>query len=308
MLDCDLTIENLSNSEQKLLFNLAGPIGLGREDVSRDMRRAVAGFRESKGQVTGVRLKFNAKKLYNAGGIDAGELARPGARFLWAAAANKYFAAILVPVPQQGKDYCDWVAGKQGTFYNPDVDRRANSGDETVGVSLRTVTAKLAPTSQDNSTRAYKFQLYLGPKDKSLFDKNELYRRLAFAQTIDFLACCCPASIISPLAFGILALMKWMYVFFHNYGVVIIILVFLVRLCMHPITKKSQVSMGKMTKLAPKAEDIKNKYAHNKTEMNKQMMALYRAHGASPVMGMLPIMGQIPTESMALRLLWVCCR
>ncbi len=294
MLDCDLAIENLSDSEQKLLFHLTGPSGLGREDVSRDMRRAMAGFREPKGQITSVLLKLNAKKLYNAGGIDTAELTKPGAGFLWVAATNKYFAAILVPVPQQDKDYCDWVTNKQGTFYNPDADKRADSGDETVGVSLSTATAKLAPAGQADSTIAYKFQLYLGPKDKSLFDKNELYRKLGFAQTIDFLACCCPASIISPLAFGILALMKWMYAFFHNYGVVIIMLVFLMRLVMHPITKKSQVSMSKMSKLAPKAEEIKKKYANNKAEMNKQMMALYRKQGASPVMSMLPMMVQMP--------------
>ncbi len=294
MLDCDLTIENLSDNEQNLRFHLAGPTGIGREDVSRDMRRAVAGFRESNGQVAAVRLKINAKKLYNAGGIDTRELTRPGPGFLWVATANKYFAAILVPVPQQGKDYCDWVTNKQGTFYNPDIDRRADSGDETVGVSLKTATAKLAPTGQADSTRAYKFQLYLGPKDKSLFDRNELYRKLGFVQTIDFLACCCPASIISPLAFGILALMKWMYGFIANYGVVIIILVFLMRLVMHPVTKKSQLSMGKMTKLAPKAEEIKKKYANNKTEMNKHLMALYKEQGASPVMGMLPMMVQMP--------------
>jgi len=294
MLDCDLTIENLSDNEQNLRFHLAGPTGIGREDVSRDMRRAVAGFRESNGQVAAVRLKLNAKKLYNAGGIDTRELTRPGPGFLWVATANKYFAAILVPVPQQGKDYCDWVTNKQGTFYNPDIDKRADSGDETVGVSLKTATAKLAPTGQVDSTRAYKFQLYLGPKDKSLFDRNELYRKLGFVQTIDFLACCCPASIISPLAFGILALMKWMYGFIANYGVVIIILVFLMRLVMHPVTKKSQLSMSKMTTLAPKAEEIKKKYANNKTEMNKHLMALYREQGASPVMGMLPMMVQMP--------------
>ena len=234
------------------------------------------------------------KNSYNGGGIDTLELTRPGARFLWLAAVNKYFAAILVPVPQDGNDYCDWVTEKRGTFYNPDVDKHADSGDETVGVSLKTATVKLAPAGKTDSTVIYKFQLYLGPKDKSLFDKNELYRKLGFAQTIDFLACCCPASIISPLAFGILALMKWMYGFIGNYGIVIIILVFLMRLAMHPITKKSQVSMSKMSKLAPMAEEIKKKYANNKTEMNKQMMTLYREQGASPVMGMLPMLVQMP--------------
>jgi YidC/Oxa1 family membrane protein insertase len=88
--------------------------------------------------------------------------------------------------------------------------------------------------------------------------------------------------------------MKFMYGFIHYYGVVIIILVFLMRLILHPVTKKSQVSMSKMSKLAPKTEEIKKKYANNKTEMNKQMMALYKEHGASPIMGMLPMFVQMP--------------
>jgi len=75
---------------------------------------------------------------------------------------------------------------------------------------------------------------------------------------------------------------------------VIIILVLLMRLAIHPLTKKSQVSMSKMSKLAPKAEEIKKKYANNKTEMNKQMMALYREQGASPIIGFLPMMVQMP--------------
>ena len=121
-----------------------------------------------------------------------------------------------------------------------------------------------------------------------------MYRTLGFVQTIDFLGCCCPSSIISPLAFGILAIMKAMYGFIGNYGIVIIILVFLMRLIMHPITKKSQVSMSKMSKLAPKAEEIKKKYANNKAEMNKRLMELYREQGASPITGMLPMFIQMP--------------
>jgi YidC/Oxa1 family membrane protein insertase len=63
---------------------------------------------------------------------------------------------------------------------------------------------------------------------------------------------------------------------------------------MHPITKKSQVSMNKMSTLAPKAEEIKKKYANDKAELNKQLMALYKEHGASPIMGMLPMFVQMP--------------
>jgi YidC/Oxa1 family membrane protein insertase len=163
-----------------------------------------------------------------------------------------------------------------------------------MGLDLVTKINPLTAAGQAGNSKTYNFQLYIGPKDKSLFDKNEQFRRLGFVQVIDFMACCCPAGLIKPLAFGILGLMKWMYSFIGNYGIVIFILVFFVRLALHPLTKKSQISMSKMSKLAPMAEEIKKKYANNKTEMNKQMMALYREQGASPIMGMLPMMVQMP--------------
>ena len=288
LLDCDITVENLSAVEQKVRFNLTGPIGLGREGVRADMRKAVAGFRDPDGQITSERL--DAKKLNRAKSVEDRKLTKPSADFLWAAAVNKYFAAILVPDPSFESRVTAY-----GRFYNPDGDERADTGDETVGLDLRIAENTLDPTSQAGSTKQYNFQLYLGPKDKSLFDKNELYRNLGFVHTITFMPCfCCPATIINPLAFGILTVMKWMYSLFGNYGVVIIILVLLMRLVIHPLTKKSQVSMGKMGKLAPKVEEVKKKYANNKAEMNKQVMALYKEQGASPIMGFLPMMVQMP--------------
>ncbi|MBA7695556.1 Membrane protein insertase YidC [subsurface metagenome] len=279
------------------------------------MRKVVGGFLTSEAKIVssrkGIQTSFLSRKLglkdatlkyRQAQSKERREEAEKhlrisherGHHFLWAATTNKYFAAILRPVPDEGKDSCNWVKDKKGWFYNPDGDERGDSGDETVGVDLKIASRTLAAVGQADSSKTYNFQLYLGPKDKSLFDKNEMYRKLGFVQTIDFMGCCCPASIISPLAFGILAIMRWMHGFIANYGVVIIILVFVFRMAMHPITKKSQVSMSKMTKLAPKAAEIKKKYANNKAEMNKQMMALYREQGASPIMGFLPMMVQMP--------------
>ncbi len=231
-----------------------------------------------------------------------------GVNPIWIATTNKYFAAILRLVPDPGESQIDWFTGNHLEYYDPDLDsvdtmleegvakvlREEPDGDETILAILKISPFNLAPKEEQHSERKFRFQLYIGPKNKNLFDKDPLYLKLGFAQTIDFMTCCCPASIINPLAFGILALMKWMHGFIGNYGVVIIILVFLFRLCMHPVTKKSQVSMSKMSKLAPKAEEIKKKYADNKAEMNKQMMALYKEQGASPIMGMLPMFIQMP--------------
>ena len=325
--ECKLTVENLSGDEQDVRFNWNGPVGIGREAIRSDMRKVVGGFVTSEADIVsasqGILSSFFGKFRNELGLKDATaqyqQALRSGnqeqiketrenlrighnladrhsqAHFLWAAVTNKYFTAILRPVPDEGQNYCDWISEKTGRFYNPDGDQRSDTGDETVGVNLKIASSTLAPVGQPDSAKIYNFQLYLGPKDRTLFQKNDLYRKLGFLHTIDFMpCCCCPANLIRPLAFGVLAIMKWMYDFIGNYGVVIIILVFLVRLAMHPITKKSQVSMSKMSKLAPMAEEIKKKYAKNKAEMNKQLMALYKQQGTSPIMGMLPMMAQMP--------------
>lgn len=292
LVECSLTISNLSDETQKVRYDLGGPLGLEREAFREDMRSIIGGYQGAQGQIT--RSKLDKKTLLKAGTPLPIEPKNGGGQFLWAAAVNKYFAAILVPVPDANDAFCDWISGRTGRLYNPDGDRKADTGDETVGLDLSVASATLAAAGQADSARTYNFQLYLGPKDKSLFDKNELYKRLGFVQTIDFMGCCCPSSIINPLAFAILAIMKAMYTVIHNYGVVIIILVFLMRLILHPITKKSQVSMSKMSQLAPRAEEIKKKYASNKAEMNKKLMELYREQGASPIMGFLPMMVQMP--------------
>jgi YidC/Oxa1 family membrane protein insertase len=291
LLESTFVVENLTSEQQEIWSSLSGPVGLGREGFRSDMRKAVAGFRDPEGRIASIRLDMKA--LGKAGTPEQRDLKpkNPGSTFLWAAAVNKYFSAIVVPTPEEGQASATWLATKRGVRYDPGG---LDGQDATVGLALSTAPTTLGPAGQADSARTYQFQVYLGPKDKSLFDKNELYRTLGFVETIDFLGCCCPASIIYPLAFGILAIMKWMYGFIHNYGIVIMILVFLMRLILHPVTKKSQVAMSRMTKLAPRTEEIKKKYAGNKTEMNKHLMELYREQGASPVMGFLPMMVQMP--------------
>jgi len=301
----DLKIENLSNTEQKVRFDLAGPVGPGREGVRGDMRKVVGGFRNAAGEITSMRL--DKRKLVSIKGgwlggrvsssekpLEDRKLVKNSDAFLWAAVTNKYFAAIVVPEPDEGNEFCDWVAQKSGRFYNPDGDEKYDSGDETIGLDMQIAARTLSATGQADSSREYNFEIYIGPKDKRLFDKSERYRGLGFMHTIDFLGCCCPAALIHPLAFGILAAMEWMYRFIPNYGVVIIILVFLIRLAIHPLTKKSQVSMSKFSKIAPKIEELKKKYGDNKAELQKRTMALYKEQGASPIVGMLPMMVQMP--------------
>lgn len=293
LLESEITVENLSGLEQKVQFNLNGAGGFGRESFRTDMRNVVAGYKGTDGKVESERLDM--KKLFKAKEAEDRELEVDN--LLWAATVNKYFAAILVP---QYDDGDEWIAGITGRHYNPDGDEKAKSGDETIGIELRIAANTLGAKEKSGSIRTYKFKVYIGPKDKSLFDKNEMYSDLGFVETIDFLGCCCPKSIISPLAFGILWIMKWMYGFWpHNYGIVIIILVFFVRLIMHPITKKSQVSMHKMQKVFsdPEVQEIKKKYAKKPLEMQRHISAFQKEKGISPassITSFLPMLVQMP--------------
>ena len=293
-LDCTFNIENRTGEEQKVQYDLIGPVGLQYEGLSTDMRKVVAAFRSPQGQVTSVRLDVRA--LAKAATPERRSLnpRSSGDAFLWAAAVNRYFATIVVPVPADPNGHVDWIAGKWGMYQDWNGGRRGPVHN-TIGLQLSSTAITLGPAGQPNRFQSFPFNVYVGPKDKSIFDKTELYRRLGFVQTIDFMGCCCfPMSIISPLAFGILAVMKWMYFVIPNYGVVIIILVLLMRLVLHPVTRHSQIAMSKMSKLAPRAEEIKKKYGTNKTEMNKKLMELYREQGASPIMSFVPMFIQIP--------------
>jgi YidC/Oxa1 family membrane protein insertase len=294
LLDITFNVENLSAQEHKVQYVMTGPVGLEPEGLRSEVRKVIAGFRNPDGQVVSTRLDMRTLAKATSSEQRILQPRNANAAFLWAAAVNKYFAAIMVPMPADSQESADWIAAKWGTYFNPDQDRKGNTGDETIGLAMSSVPVALGAAGQPDSAKTYDFKLYLGPKDKSQFDKNPMYKQLGFVQTIDFQGCCCPASIINPLTFGILAIMKWMYGFIGNYGVVIIILVLLMRLILHPIQKYSQVSMHRMSKLAPRAEEIKKKYASNKAEMNKKLMELYREQGASPIMGMLPMFIQMP--------------
>jgi len=75
----------------------------------------------------------------------------------------------------------------------------------------------------------------------------------------------------------------------------------LVRVCLHPVTKSSQMSMMRMQrdmqKLQPKLAALKTKYKDDREGLNKATMELYKAEGFNPagqMMGCLPMFIQMP--------------
>jgi YidC/Oxa1 family membrane protein insertase len=79
-----------------------------------------------------------------------------------------------------------------------------------------------------------------------------------------------------------------------NYGVAIIIMTLLLRLCIWPLTRKSYTNMATMQKMQPEMQRIQKLYANDKVRLQMEMMKLYQTHKTSPMAGCLPMLIQIP--------------
>ncbi|MCO5142403.1 MAG: membrane protein insertase YidC [Oligoflexia bacterium] len=126
-------------------------------------------------------------------------------------------------------------------------------------------------------------KVYFGPKK---FEYLEAVDPILI-DTIDF-------GWTSFLAMPLLKSLKWLYKYVHNYGIAIIILTFVIKMLLLPLTYKSMKSMAKISKLQPQLNALREKYKDDKEKLNAEMMSFMKNNGYNPVGGCLPILLQMP--------------
>lgn len=89
-------------------------------------------------------------------------------------------------------------------------------------------------------------------------------------------------------------LMELVHGFTGSWGLAIIVLTLIVRLLLHPLTKKQMTSMQKMQKLQPRIKMLQEKFKDDKESLNREMMALYKENKVNPAAGCLPLLVQLP--------------
>ena len=89
---------------------------------------------------------------------------------------------------------------------------------------------------------------------------------------------------------------NWLGSYGWNYGIVILILTIIIKLCLMPFAYKSYQSTAKMRVLKPEIDEINARYPDEKDNLKKQqaVMDLYKKAGASPTSGCLPMLLQLP--------------
>ena len=132
-------------------------------------------------------------------------------------------------------------------------------------------------------------RLYVGPKQQEWLAKAD--PQLSAVQDYGFWE-----FIAKPLVFCLL----WIHSYIGNFGWSIILLTIGVNLILFPLRLKQQVSMLKMQKIQPHMRRLQDQYKKMKandprrTEIQAEMMGLYKEHGVNPMGGCLPLLLQMP--------------
>lgn len=80
----------------------------------------------------------------------------------------------------------------------------------------------------------------------------------------------------------------------HNWGLSIILITFIMKVIMFPLSRMQYIAVAKMRILQPKINQIKEQYSHNKKQMNQEIIKLYQVEKLNPLGGCLPLLLQMP--------------
>lgn len=181
----------------------------------------------------------------------------------WASLQTKYFTAAIIPMePTRAK--VEISGSKAG----------------------HRITAKVTlPAIAKRGRVEQTIRVYMGPLEVDVIKK----LGVGLDRSIEM-----GWSLIRPVSWGILWVMKKMYHVIPNYGIVIILISVLTKVLFYRLTHKSFKSMKEMQDLSPKLQALKEKYKDNRKKISEETMKAYREAGVNPLGGCLPMVLQMP--------------
>lgn len=200
----------------------------------------------------------------------------------WLGITDKYWMAAAIPPQDQAFD-----AAYRATAYRG--DEKAYQADYRLGPR------SLKPGAKTSVTH----RLFAGAK---VFDVIRGYEHglgiVRFDLSIDwgwFII------ITQPLFW----LLDQFYHFLGNFGLAILLLTVVVKLIFFPIANAQYKSMGKMKKVQPEMERIKERFKDDPQKQQQALMELYRREKVNPVAGCLPMLLIIPVFFSLYKVLFV---
>ena len=90
------------------------------------------------------------------------------------------------------------------------------------------------------------------------------------------------------------SVLQWFANLTGSFAIAILCLTVLLKAIFFPLANASYKSMARMKAMAPKMQEIKERYGADKERQQKEMIALYQKEKINPVSGCLPMLLQIP--------------
>jgi YidC/Oxa1 family membrane protein insertase len=279
----DYTIANLSAQEHKVRLAFNGP-NVPKPENTRDLPEVVAGF--DGGQRVDLEHSAIGSLKHDKPTLEISSLGK-GASMLWSGVGSVYFNAIIHPTDAAGNTLNLPTATAE--LLNP-----AESDIQKHAVAIDYQTDAIAVPAHGSSH--FVLHVYFGPKSRAVIDSGNYYPAypLAYNKTLVMTSGCYALCTWSPVINALVWLLWAFHLVLRDWGLAIIGLVLLVRLILHPITKSSQISMSKMTKLGPEMERLKKKYGEDTEGLKQAQIEFYREQGIAPFLGCLPMFLQTP--------------
>mgnify|MGYP001294929953 CR=1 FL=1 len=180
----------------------------------------------------------------------------------WLAMVQRYFVSAWVP--------------EQGGLYKYQA-RRLSSGTYSVALTGQN---QIIETGKPLS---FKNSLYVGPKvTKQLKEAHE-----DLGLVVDY-------GFLWWLGQPIYSLMQFGYSLVANWGFAILFATLVLKAVLWPLSAAGYRSAAKMRAVAPKIQDLQQKYSNDKQKLGQEMMNFYKSEGVSPLGGCLPMLLQMP--------------
>ena len=186
----------------------------------------------------------------------------------WVSHTNQFFNTTLVA---------------QSAFTNGDFKTRMLEEEDE---NLKKLTTTLSLPLTGGASEQYSMKIYSGPNDFNTLKgftsdlENIIPYGWSFFGSIN-------RWVIRP-AFNFLS------GFVGSKGLAILLLTFIIKLLLYPLTYKMLYSQQKMAALKPRLTKLKEKFKDDQQTYSMEQMKLYKEYGASPLGGCMPMVLQMP--------------
>ncbi len=317
-------------NDEKNTFNYTLPLANGRELKTEDLFfdgqlngntvtfRANAGTGYFEQKYTLSPDSYNIDYSVSTSGLDQvlnlsnGEIALKWDTYLDKIEKNTYYeriySSVYYKVTDDDADYCScssddeeelkerikWIS-QSNQFFNTSLVATNSFNSGVVATQMMT-----DEESEDLKLLKTDLMMPLGGSNPNTFDMkwyigpNEFDRLIAYDAQLEDVIPYGWSFFGTINRWVIRPLFNFLSGFIGSKGIVILVLTFLVKLALYPLTYKMLHSQSKMAALKPRIAGMKEKFGDDAQKQQMETMKMYREYGVNPLGGCFPIFLQMP--------------